>query len=137
MIETRLFTAEDVASLQACIDKDNHNPAWKVKDFFDPTPDPEQGYVAPVTTTVIHDGDYPITFVRFTKTLRISCVWNDAADTRRNARAIIHGINDAVQKARASGFSEIIITTNHPQLATFFEKIIKMTKCGDEWVLAV
>lgn len=137
MIETRLFKEEDVTALQNAIDRDNHDPAWKVKDFWNPTPDPEEGYVAPVTTTIIQSGDYPIAFVRFTKTLRISCVWNDSADTRHNARAIIHGISDAVQKARASGFSEIIITTSHPQLATFFEKIMKMTKCGDEYVLAV
>jgi hypothetical protein len=90
-----------------------------------------------MTTNVIEDSKGPIAFVRYTKTLRISCVWSDGNDISRNARAIIQGINDAVQKARDSGFSEIIITTNHKKLAVFFEQVIKMTKSGDEYILAV
>jgi hypothetical protein len=137
MIQTRKFTEADVLALQNAVDRDTHNPAWKVKDFYNPSPDPEEGYVAPVQCSIISDDERPIAFVRYTKTLRISCIWNDESDTRQNARAIIFGINDAVQKARTSGFSEIIITTSNPQLANFFTKMLKMTKSGDEYVLAV
>jgi len=127
MVNIRDFTQEDIPALQKAIDADTFHPGeWQV-DHFTP----------PVKTNVIEDSEGPIAFVRYTKTLRISCVWNDTADTRRNARAIIQGLADAVQKARGSGFTEIIITTSHPQLATFFEKIMKMTKSGDEYILAV
>lgn len=127
MINIRPWSVEDVPALQKAIDADTFHPGeWSVEHF---TP--------PVTTSVIEDQDGPIAFVRYTKTLRISCVWNDSSDVRRNARAIVQGINDAVQKARASGYSEIIITTSHSKLATFFERVMKMTRSGNEYVLAV
>lgn len=137
MINIREFTAEDVPALQKAIDGDTfHSGEWQVKHFYDSNPDPAE-YQPLTTVTVIEDQHGPISFVRYTKTLRISCVWNDGAETGRNARAIIFGINDAVKKARASGFSEIIITTTHPKLAEFFDKVLKMSKSGDEYLLAV
>jgi len=137
MIGIQDFTADDVAALQKAIDADKFHPGeWKVTDFWNPTPDPEV-YNPLVTSEVITDSTGPIAFVRFTKTLRISCIWNDGEDIQRNAKAIIHGIRDAIAKARASGFSEIIITTTHQRLATFFDKVMNMTKSGDEYILAV
>lgn len=128
----RDFKDSDIPVLQSAIDKDTHHPGeWKVRHFV-----PEQGD-APVMTSVIEDSHGPITFVRYTKTLRISCVWNDAEDASRNARAIIFGIRDAVEKARASGFTEIIITTESDKLAAFFEKVMGMTKKSSEYVLTV
>lgn len=139
MIDIREFTAEDVPALQGAIDRDTIHPGeWTVEHFYDPDPDPDSTeYRAPVTTNVIEDQHGPLAFVRYTKTLRISCVWSDAEDFSRNARAIIHGIKDAVEKARASGFSEIIITTSHPKLAEFFSRVLKMNHSGDEYILAV
>ena len=127
MIEIRKFNSQDIPALQKAIDADTFHPGeWQVEHFTPPT-----------TTNVIEDSKGPVAFVRYTKTLRISCVWSDGSDVSRNARAIILGIKDAAQKARASGFTEIIITTNHKKLAAFFEQVIKMTKSGDEYVLAV
>lgn len=127
MIDIRKFNSRDIPALQKAIDADKFHPGeWNVEHF---TP--------PATVNVIEDSKGPIAFVKYTKTLRISCVWSDGDDVSRNARAIIQGIEDAVQKARASGFTEIIITTNHKKLATFFERVIKMTKSGDEYILAV
>jgi len=126
-INIRKFENPDIPALQAAIDADQFHPGeWQI-DHFTP----------PMLTNVIEDQNGPIAFVRYTKTLRISCVWADGADISRNARAIIQGLNDAVQKARASGFTEIIITTDHKRLADFFEKIMKMSKSGDEYILAV
>jgi hypothetical protein len=131
-IEIRNLTEDDIPALQKAIEVDTFHPGeWKVEDFLSSPDKP------PVATNVIEDQNGPIAFVRYTKTLRISCVWNDGADVSRNARAIIQGIHDAVLKARASGFSEIIITTSHSKLATFFERVMKMTKSGDEYLLAV
>ncbi len=132
MVNIRQFTAEDVPALQKAIDGDTFHPGeWKAEHFLPP---PEQ---PPITASVIEDKNGPIAFVRYTKTLRISCIWNDGGDNSRNARAIIFGINDAVKRARASGYNEIIITTNHPKLATFFERVLGMTKSDGEYLLAV
>lgn len=131
MITTRVMTEQDSPALDAAITRDTFHPGeWKVTDFIH-TPE------SPKVCTVIEDSIGPIAFVRFTKTLRITCVWNDAEDKQRNARAIIFGIRDAVQLARANGFSEIIIKTDHDKLATFFSEVMKMEKSGSEFILAV
>lgn len=128
MTKTRAFSKTDIPALEKAIKRDTFHPGeWKVEHFTYP-------YVA---SQVIEDDKGPIVFVRFTKSLRISVVWNDAADTSRNARAIIFGIKDAVEKARASGFTEIIITTSHPKLQVFLTRVMKMTRSGDEYLLAV
>ena len=130
MISIRPLTEQDAPVIQRAIDADTfHQGEWRLEHFLPAKPS--------ITTTVIEDQAGPITFVRFTKTLRIECVWVDGADNSRNAKAIIHGIQDAVVKARESGFSEIIITTTHPKLAQFFERILGMTRRSDEYVLAV
>lgn len=127
MVNIRAFTDADIPALKQAIDADQFHPGeWQVEHF---TP--------PMLTNVVEDQNGPIVFVRYTKTLRISCIWCDGADISRNARAIIQGLNDAVQKARASGFTEIIATTTHERLAVFLERVMKMTKCGDEYVLAI
>jgi hypothetical protein len=127
-IYTRKFTVDDEPALQRAIDRDTFHPGeWKVEHFKQPN----------MVTQVMGDSSGPIVFVRFTKTLRISCVWNDEGDVHRNARAVILGIHDAVEQARASGYTEIIITTNHDKLANFFTKVMKMTRSGDEYILQV
>ena len=139
MIGMRPFLESDIPDLQVAIEKDTFHPGeWTVEHFFkiDAEPDVTK-YQPPVSSHVIQDDNGPIAFVRFTKTLRISVVWNDGMDNSRNAKAVIFGIREAVSKARASGFSEIIISTNHPRLAVFLDKVIKMTKSGDEFILAV
>jgi hypothetical protein len=138
MTTTRALTAQDHAALQAAIDRDTfHLGTWTLNDFIhDPSSDNERERV-PKICTVIEDSKGPITYVRFTKTLRICCVWADGTDNHRNARAIIFGIRDAVVTARDNGFTEIIIQTDHDKLATFLTDVMKMTKCGNEYLLAV
>jgi hypothetical protein len=138
MITTRAMTEQDIPALQVAIDRDTFHPgSWAVEDFiFDPSSEDERKRV-PKICTVIEDSKGPITFVRFTKTLRVCCVWNDGTDNHRNARAIIFGIQSAVQQARENGFTEIIIQTDHDKLATFLTEVMKMTKSGNEYLLAV
>jgi hypothetical protein len=131
MTTTRAMTEQDYPALQAAMARDTFHPGeWKVEDFIHTAESPK-------VATVIEDSQGPITFVRFTKTLRICCVWNDEADNSRNARAVIFGIRDAVQLARANGFNEIIIQTNHIKLATFLTKVLKMKQSSGEFILAV
>jgi hypothetical protein len=87
--------------------------------------------------TVIEDSKGPITFVRFTKTLRICCVWNDALDNHRNAKAIIFGVHDAVRMARANGFTELVIQSDNPKLGEFLKRVLKMTESGNQYLLGV
>lgn len=130
MIEMRPFEESDVPALEQAISRDTFHPdSWKTEHFTAEKP--------PKVCSVIADSKGPIAFVRYTKTLRVSCVWNDAEDNHRNARAIIHGIRDAVEKARASGFTEIIVTTESDKLATFFERVLEMSKSGSEYTLQV
>jgi ribonuclease HI len=124
----RKMTTSDLPALQQAIDRDTFHPGeWKVEHFTQPT----------ASVEVIEDSQGPIAFVRFTKSLRISCVWNDETDSHRNGRAILRGIIDAANKARENGFTEIIITTESDKLATFFEKVLKMKKSKCEYILQV
>jgi hypothetical protein len=127
-MKTRLFEEGDVEALKAAIARDTFHPGeWKVEHFQEPT----------ASATVIEDDAGPIVFVRYTASLRISCVWNDETDAKRNAKAIIFGIRQAVEAARANAFTEIIITTNHDKLANFFTQVLKMERSGDEYILAL
>lgn len=131
MTTTRAMTQQDYPALQSAIERDTFHPgAWKAEDFISTEESPKM-------CTVIEDSQGPITFVRFTKALRIGCVWNDGNDNHRNARAIIFGIRNAIDLARANGFTEIIIQTDHDKLATFLTDVMKMTKSGNEYLLAV
>ncbi len=129
MIDIRSFTKDDLIQLQQAINRDKFHPGlWTVEHFSDKSPKEVE---------VISDQTGPIAFVRFTKTLRISCVWNDAEDNHRNARAIIHGIRDAVIRARDSGFTEIIITAESDELKIFLSNVLKMNPQTNEFVLQV
>src|SRR5208282_5675163 len=110
-IEIRPFDKTDIPVLQAAIDRDTFHPGeWSVKHFYDDPEDPNALNI-PKEVATMSDSKGPIAFVRYTKSLRISCIWADEKDVHRNARAIIIGIRDAIKKAGASGYSEIIITT--------------------------
>lgn len=131
MTTIRPMTDQDYGSLQAAIDRSVFHPGeWKIKDFIH-TPQ------APKMCTVIEDSKGSIAFVRFTKTLRICCVWNDELDVHRNGRAVVVGIHDAVKQAQANGFSEIIITTDNEKLAQFFIRAMQMKQSGSEFILTV
>lgn len=136
-IEIRPFSETDIPALQAAIDRDTFHPGeWNVKHFYDDPADPEALKI-PKEVATMSDSKGPIAFVRYTKSLRISCMWNDETDNHRNGRAVLNGILDAIKKARASGFTEIIINTESEKLATFFERILKMKRSRDEFLLQV
>lgn len=130
-MQTRAMTEQDFSALQAAITRDAfHQGEWKVSDFIH-TPE------SPKMCTVIEDSQGPIAFVRYTKTLRVSCVWNDAVDNHRNARAIIFGILDTVKQARANGFTEVVIEATNESLKHFLIKAVGMKSVDGECVLAV
>lgn len=125
MIEVRPIKEEDKPNLQAAIDNSKFHPGeWQVDHFFN------GGY-----SVVAEDQLGPILFVKYTKVLRISIVWNDEQDKSRNAKALIVGLKDTVEKARANGYTELIFTTNVPELAKFCEQVLGYRKSGDEYIL--
>jgi len=136
-IEIRPFSETDIPALQAAIDRDKFHPGeWSVKHFYDDPADPDALKI-PKEVATMSDSKGPIAFVRYTKSLRISCVWNDETDNHRNGRAVLNGILDAIKKARASGFTEIVIRSESEKLATFFERIMKMKRSRDEFLLQI
>ena len=132
MIQITPFDPKDSPALQTAIDGAVFHPgAWTLADFISDDPD------RPKVVAVISDQNGPIAYTRYTKLLRVCCVWNDEADYSRNAKAIIFGIKDAVTRARASGFTEIIIQSSNPKLANFLENVLKMKKSDGEFLLYV
>lgn len=133
-MEIRDLKAEDLPALQDAIDRDTFHPGeWAVSDFTAPL---EDGSYHPARfAQVIETSKGPVTFVRYTKVLRISCVWNDVEDASRNAKAVILGVRNAIEMARSSGFSEIIITSDHEKLSDFLVRSLGMTKRGSEHLL--
>ncbi len=128
MINIRKYSEEDKPALQRAIDRDAFHPGeWSPEHFEQPN----------VVSQVIEDQTGPIAFVLFTKTLRISCVWNDGADVHRNAKAIIFGIRDAVEKAKASGYTEVVVETDHEKLAEFFIRVMKMRQSGNQYFILI
>lgn len=133
-MEMRDLHTDDLPALESAIARDTFHPGeWKTKHFFQQPPDEE--YQPAVHSQVIENKNGPIAFVRFTKTLRISCVWNDTEDTSRNAKAVIFGITEAVKQARGSGFSEVVINSKYQKLSDFLVNVMKMTKRGDDHLL--
>lgn len=137
MPTTRALIPEDLPALQVGLDNDHFHPGtWSTQDFiYNPEGDERERVVK--FCGVIEDSKGPIAFTRFTKTLRISAVWADDQDSKRNARAIIFGIKEAVATARLNGFTEVVIQTSHDKLATFLTQVMKMRQSGSEFFLAV
>lgn len=133
MIRMRTFLDSDIPVLRLAIAADTfHQGEWAVEHFTINHPR--------VYSTVIEDDKGPIAFVVFTienDQLRLACVWNDATDSSRNARSIVFGVREAVDIARACRLKGLIIASKYPPLGAFLERILKMTKVGDEYVLAV
>lgn len=138
MTGLRPLVDTDLPALEAAIPRDSFHPEeWTLADFVHDPESEDSRARTPKYVTVIEDSKGPVAFVRYTKTLRICCVWNDDKDTSRNARAIIRGLHDAAQKARDSGFTEIIIQTDHDKLAKFFTDVLGIKKSDGEFILTV
>jgi hypothetical protein len=130
MINIRDAGSEDVDNLIKAIEADSDWHGGKADvEFFTSKPG------RPVVTSVIEDEKGPITFIRVTKSLRVCCAWCDEKDSQRNARAVIFGITEIVKKARESGFTEVIIHTDGERLGRFLNRVMKMEKRENEFVL--
>jgi hypothetical protein len=118
----RPLLVEDLDELERASNADKVHPGvWTKEHFTAPNRQSE----------VIEDKKGPISYVLFTKTLRISCVWHDYETPSRNAKAILLGLHDAIEKAKQSGFTEIVIESEHWPLRLFLRKVGFVSKGRD------
>jgi hypothetical protein len=126
MISSRKFLTTDLPKLQSAIDADSFHPGlWKVEDFSE----------ANAWYEVFEDQHGIIVFVKYTvdshTRIRIHTVWADFNDSHRNARAIVIGINQMVQRLLGSQFEELIFSTEHDKLAAFCTNVLGFDKINE------
>lgn len=109
MITSRPLAKEDIPMLQQAIDDNTFHQDQKVEYYIGPD----------MFTKVYEDEAGPIGVLRYTKTLRLCTVWCNNRDRVRNGTATIKAIEDSVEMAKQSGYTEIIFKTNSPMLAKF------------------
>ena len=118
-MELRAFESKDISALRAALAADTFHPGlWRVEHFTHPR----------VYAEVVTDDQGIAVFALYEResaeTMRLSCAWADGHDTRRNARAIIFGIQSLVQKARAAKYKEIVTESEYPPLRDFLDKVL-------------
>src|SRR5271166_3679293 len=126
MITHRPLGVADLPMLQKALDQDTYEHA-----------DVKQYTMDNAFSEVYEDDAGPIGVLRYTKTLRLVTVWCDNHDRERNAASVIQAISDAVVKAKASGFTEIVFHTESPMLARFCCTKLGFAESKGEYVLHV
>ena len=118
-MELRALTAGDIPALRAALAADTFHPGvWTVEHFINPA----------FYSEVVEDERGAAIFALYVResdmTMRLACMWADGHDNKRNARAIVFGIQSLVQKARASGYKEIVTESDHEPLRAFLSKVL-------------
>jgi hypothetical protein len=108
MITHRPLAQADLAMLEKALIQDEY-PHAKVND-----------YIRDHTFSEVYEIDArPVAVMRYTKTLRVIGVLCDNKDKRRNAVVIIKALTDAIDNAKANGFTDVTFVTDSPALAKF------------------
>jgi len=116
-VTMRPMASSDLDAVISACERSEGN--WTADAFQE---DPERPkYCAVIETS---EGQ-PIIFVRFQKSLRIACVWNDATDRARNVQAVKVGLREAVLLAKTNGFTEILVLATNTNLRNFL-----VSECG-------
>jgi hypothetical protein len=108
MVNSRPLIEDDLPTLQSALENSPH-PDQKVEHYVG-----DNKYCE-----IYSDESGPIGILRYTKTLRLCATWVNNEDRARNAASIIQAVEDAIAKAKANGFSEIIFQTDSPSYAKF------------------
>jgi hypothetical protein len=127
VINIRPMVNEDLDPMELASNADKVHPGLWTREHFTG---------ANKMTEVIEDSQGPLSYVLFTKTLRISCVWESYDSPSRNAKAVIYGLQDAIIKAKQSGFTEIAIESEHWPLRLLLRKLGFVSK-GRDLVLSL
>jgi hypothetical protein len=88
-------------------------------------------------SVIYEDEKGPIGILRYTKTLRLVCVFCDNDDKERNAAGAIQAVVDAVAQAKANGFVDVICETESPSLKKFYVNHLGFKEAGKTLVLHI
>jgi hypothetical protein len=88
-------------------------------------------------SVVYEDEQGPIGVLRYTKTLRLVCVWCDNYDKQRNAAGAVQAVKDAIDQAKANGFVDVICETESESLKRFYVNHLGFKEAGKTLVLHV
>ncbi len=126
-MEVHTATVEkDRAHLDAALAVDEFHPTTK-SDFFLPL-SPNGELDVRVVTNCYADSAGPILYVRQAKALRIDMCFTNNDDHKRNKAAMLHGWDALCTQARQSGFTEILCSTNSPNLLKFGTNVFGFTE---------
>ena len=122
----RPLESKDLPMLKQALDQDKFEHC-----------DPEQYTMDHAYSVIYEDEKGPIGVLRYTKTLRLVCVFCDNDDKERNAAGAIQAVVDAVAQAKANGFTEILCETESESLKRFYVKHLGFKEAGKTLVLHV
>ncbi len=124
MITNRPLESKDIPMLKQALDQDTFEHCQSGEYTMD------HAY-----SVVYEDEKGPIGVLRYTKTLRLVCVWCDNADKRRNAASAIQAVKDAVEQAKANGYTDIVCQTDSESLKKFYITQLGFKEAGRTLVL--
>lgn len=127
MITNRQLELTDLPALQVAMDANKYHPDQKAETYAGPR----------MCTKVYEDEQGTIGFLQYTKVLRLRTTWLDNNDHQRNGPSVFQAVADAVELAKASGFTEIIFQTSNPALARFASDKLGFEESKGEYRLEV
>ena len=123
-ITNRPLESKDLPMLKAALDQDTFEHCQ-----------PSEYIMEGAYSVVYEDEQGPIGVCRYTKTLRLVAVWCDNADKRRNAASAVQAVKDAVQQAKANGYTDIVCQTDSESLKRFYVTQLGFKEAGRTLVL--
>lgn len=112
MIESRPLQDGDYELLKDSLERDEFHQ--------DTTP---AFFRAPGTVCDVYSDELgPVLFVRNAKSLRVDIQFVDNEDRARNAKVLLNQFEIFTERARASGYTELVFCTNSPMLKEFCKK---------------
>jgi hypothetical protein len=125
-MKNRPLEQKDIPMLERALDQDTFEHC-----------EPKQYTMDHAYSVVYEDEQGPIGVLRYTKTLRLVCVFCDNDDKLRNAAGAAQAVIDAVAQAKANGFTEISCETESPSLKKFYVERLGFKEAGNTLVLHV
>jgi len=122
MITERPIEASDEELLTASLAKDEYHKGT----------DPLFFVANDTVCSVYSDDTGPILFARSAKALRVDIQFVDNNDRKRNFHAMLGGFAELVNRAKQSGFTEVIFNTDNPALKAFCVKAFGFSESGNE-----
>jgi len=126
MVTNRSLESKDLPILQAALGQDTFEHCEAKNYTMDNS-----------FSVVYEDEQGPIGVLRYTKTLRLVCVFCDNEDKQRNAVGAIQAVKDAIVQAKANGFVDVICETESESLKKFYVNHLGFKEAGKTLVLHI